>query len=243
MSAKVITNEQFHLVVEVIMRFSTQPLRDRLFIELTFLCGLRANEVAHLELRDVTDATGQLDNVLQVNRRGAKNGRARPFPMPDILRAHLRDHLDHDGWQAGPIFWSQRGKPATSDSVQASLKRWYVLAGLPNCSSHSGRRSFTTAAARTAQSFGASLKDVQKLVGHASLATTELYIDSSPQADALARGLWGPAPQMSWAEAQPAPKIVQHLSQRRPGTIRPSPPRIRAFRKFGRKGLGGDGLC
>jgi integrase/recombinase XerD len=52
----------------------------------------------------------------------------------------------------------------------------YDELGLEGCSSHSGRRTFITRAARSVHKVGGSLKDVQELAGHSSLTTTEAYI-------------------------------------------------------------------
>jgi integrase len=55
---------------------------------------------------------------------------------------------------------------------------------LVGCSSHSGRRTFITNAARKISSVGGSLRDVQALAGHSSLAVTQRYIDGSEDARA-----------------------------------------------------------
>jgi integrase/recombinase XerD len=60
--------------------------------------------------------------------------------------------------------------------------QWYADIGLSGCSSHSGRRTFITNAARKISSVGGSLRDVQALAGHSSLAVTQRYIEGDGEA-------------------------------------------------------------
>jgi integrase len=60
--------------------------------------------------------------------------------------------------------------------------QWYRKIGFVGCSSHSGRRSFITQAARKVSLVGGSLRDVQALAGHASLTSTSRYIAMDAEA-------------------------------------------------------------
>lgn len=62
------------------------------------------------------------------------------------------------------------------------FKRWYADLGLLGCSSHSGRRTFITNAAKKISTVGGSLRDVQMLAGHSSLAVTQRYIEGDSEA-------------------------------------------------------------
>lgn len=61
---------------------------------------------------------------------------------------------------------------------------WYADVGLLGCSSHSGRRTFITNAAKKISTVGGSLRDVQALAGHSSLAVTQRYIEGDEAARA-----------------------------------------------------------
>jgi integrase len=63
---------------------------------------------------------------------------------------------------------SERGGPMTAQSIVNWFAKLYDDAGLQGCSSHSGRRTFVTMAARLISRAGGSLRDVQELVGHRS---------------------------------------------------------------------------
>ena len=70
----------------------------------------------------------------------------------------------------------------SAESITVWFHRLYRDLGMDGCSSHSGRRTFVTKAARKIVEAGGSLRDVQQLAGHRSLQTTQGYIDENPQA-------------------------------------------------------------
>ena len=70
----------------------------------------------------------------------------------------------------------------TAPSIVVWFNRAYGYLGLDGCSSHSGRRTFITRAARLVHEAGGSLRDVQLLAGHRSIQTTQRYIDGDTEA-------------------------------------------------------------
>lgn len=70
----------------------------------------------------------------------------------------------------------------TPDSIVNWFTALFALTRLRGCSSHSGRRTFVTLAARRVAQVGGSLRDVQQLAGHRSIQTTQGYIDGNETA-------------------------------------------------------------
>jgi integrase len=84
----------------------------------------------------------------------------------------------------GAVIRSERGgeQGLHPGSVVNWFHRLYRELGLQGCSSHSGRRTFITSAARLVFKAGGSLRDVQQLAGHRSIEQTQAYIDASARA-------------------------------------------------------------
>lgn len=70
----------------------------------------------------------------------------------------------------------------TARSVVNWFRATYAAMGLQGCSSHSGRRTFITRSARLIARTGGSLRDIQELVGHRDLSTTQRYIQGDSNA-------------------------------------------------------------
>jgi integrase len=155
--------------------------RNRVIILLSVKAGLRAAEIANLTWDMVTDAMGNVSSRIELHDHAAKMGSGRTVPMNALL---------HDAlvvWRAkstgnGPVIASERGGNMTPLSIVIWFARAYEALGLAGCSSHSGRRTFVTRAARVVHTAGGSLRDVQLLAGHRSIQTTQLYIDGDSDA-------------------------------------------------------------
>ena len=153
-------------------------LRNRLIVLLSFKSGLRACEIAGLDWSMILTPRRRVAASITVAGHIAKNGRGRHIPIhPDLKRALERHHRAEGGPSTGPVVRSQRGTHMTPRSIVNWFSALYEQLGLEGCSSHSGRRTFITNAARMVAKTGGSLRDVQELAGHSALTTTERYIE------------------------------------------------------------------
>ena len=155
--------------------------RDRAMFLLSVRAGLRACEIAGLDWSMVTDANGRVGRLVVVPDRIAKKHGVRRIPMHEELRAALID-LGRSAPRTGPLVASSRLSRLRPNSVVNWFVALYAEVGAVGCSSHSGRRTFITMAARHAHKAGASLRDVQMLAGHRSIEVTQGYIDGDSDA-------------------------------------------------------------
>ena len=99
------------------------------------------------------------------------------------LRLKLADLLEQERQHhrfdlaTSHVIRTERSEKASSQAIVNMFASWFEDMGLNGCSSHSGRRTFITNAAKKISTVGGSLRDVQMLAGHSSLAVTQRYID------------------------------------------------------------------
>jgi integrase/recombinase XerD len=148
---------------------------------LSVKAGLRAGEIAKLTWDMVHDPSGQISRAIELRDWAAKKKSGRTIPLHDALATALASWMSETS-SVGPVVRSERGGPMTPISIVNWFKTAYVSVGLAGCSSHSGRRTFITRAARLAHKAGGSLRDVQLLAGHRSIQTTQRYIDGDSEA-------------------------------------------------------------
>lgn len=178
--AKILTPAQLQLALRRTSR-NRQPVRDRVIILLSHRAGLRAAEIAGLRWQMCLASDGTLSDYIALADQICKRKRGRTIPIhPDLRRAlvRLRQLTGSDGHVAK----SERGDCLRPHSVVQFFRSLYADCGFAGCSSHSGRRTFITTAARKFAKAGGSLRDVQLLAGHASITMTQSYIDGSPDA-------------------------------------------------------------
>jgi integrase/recombinase XerD len=157
-------------------------LRDRVMVLLSVRAGLRACEIAGLDWSMVTGPDGRVGRLMSVDDCIAKKGGGRRIPMHPELRSALCRY-GATVPRRGPVLSSARtGRHLRANSVVNWFITLYAEIGASGCSSHSGRRTFITHAARHAHRAGASLRDVQMLAGHRSIEVTQGYIDGDSDA-------------------------------------------------------------
>ncbi len=144
-------------------------IRDLAMLELLYSSGLRLAELVSVNLGDIDPA----DATLEVTGKGNKTRRV---PVGGKALAALRRWLEvRPGLAKGEeqaLFVSQRGRRISHRSVQARLDRWALKKGAPRgLHPHLMRHSF---ASHLLESSG-DLRAVQELLGHADIATTQIY--------------------------------------------------------------------
>lgn len=155
-------------------------LRNQVIVLLSVRAGLRAKEVANLKWNMIVGADGEVGDYIHLTDIASKGRSGRVIPTNKQLKASLVElhGLDRGEW----VIRTERADRASAQAVVNLFQRWYRDLGLIGCSSHSGRRTFITNAARKISTVGGSLRDVQHLAGHSSLQTTQRYIEGDSEA-------------------------------------------------------------
>ncbi len=180
--ARVLEPDSVRILLEHARR-QRYPIRNTAIILLSFKAGLRACEISGLEWSMVLKSNGEIDDYIRIAHFIAKMGKARTIPMHSDIK-HILTKLQKTKKypENGPLICSERGGAISARSIVNWFSITYSELGFYGCSSHSGRRTFITNAARLLGKSGGSLRDVQRLAGHANLNTTELYIQGSEAA-------------------------------------------------------------
>ena len=200
--SKTLSDAQLKRLLAFVKNDTRFPERNAAIVQLSFRAGLRSKEIAGLTWSMVVDdgVVGGKDCELEIRNVTSKGKRGgRRIPMNENLRDALVELYELEqskgdaerGTANSFVITLAQGKTdvksrAASVAFLMNGKRrqqgWYAKLGFAGATSHAGRRTFITKAARMVSSVGGSLKDVMEISGHSSLQMTARYTDENAEA-------------------------------------------------------------
>ena len=184
--AKTLSRTQVKMISEYLLT-NRYGLRDQTIFYFSVKAGLRAKEIAHLKWSMVMNSDGSVGDYLNLPNSSSKGNGGRVVPLNRALKFNLikllKEHssCQHFSPSTSAIIRTERSKSTSSQAIVNMFQRWYDRLGLVGCSSHSGRRTFITETSKKISTVGGSLRDIQMMVGHSSLQTTQRYIESDSE--------------------------------------------------------------
>jgi site-specific recombinase XerD len=182
---RVLKAEEISDLLDRIPASTPLELRDRAMFELTYACGLRAEEIVRLDV----DAVGFDSEELRVEGKGSKT---RIVPAGEAALEAVARYLQRgrpilaDDGAVTALFLSKSGRRLSTSDVRRRLRVWVRLVGLQGgVSPHALRHSFAT----HLLDGGADLRSIQEMLGHATISTTQIYtrVESARLRSAYAR--------------------------------------------------------
>ncbi|HNX90630.1 MAG TPA: site-specific tyrosine recombinase XerD [Candidatus Omnitrophota bacterium] len=146
-------------------------MRDRAILELMYATGLRVSEVSALKTRDINKELG-------IVRCFGKGGKERIVPIGNIAINAVAKYVNgarvkqYERFQDDHLFLSRSGKRISRQSIWKMIRKYAKESGIrKNITPHTLRHSFATHLLEG----GAELRGVQEMLGHADIATTQVY--------------------------------------------------------------------
>ena len=174
-----LTQDEVFLLLDQPFSNDAKGLRDHAMLEVLYGCGLRVSELCGLNM-----ASLNLDEeLIRVTGKGSKERFVPIFGTAiDALRLYLHDARPflvrptgakgaREAFREGAVFLSQRGTRLTRQFVHSMVQEYGSVVGLPQLHPHTLRHSLATHLLRA----GADLRIVQEILGHADIATTQIY--------------------------------------------------------------------
>ena len=185
--SKVLNKSQVEMISNY-LRSKRNGLRNQTIFLLSVKSGLRAKEISQLCWKHVLQSDGEtIDDYINLPNSSSKGKSGRIIPLHKSIRENLQllliEHKKYRSFDLNSSFIvrTERSPFTSSQSVVNMFQSWYRKLGLLGCSSHSGRRTFITETSKKISLVGGSLRDIQMMVGHSSLQTTQRYIESDSE--------------------------------------------------------------
>ncbi len=185
--SKVLNKSQIEMISNY-LRSKRNGLRNETIFLLSVKSGLRSKEISQLQWKYVLKSDGDtIDDYINLPNSSSKGNSGRIIPLHKSIRENLQlllvEHKKYRPFDLNSSFIvrTERSPFTSSQSVVNMFQSWYRKLGLLGCSSHSGRRTFITETSKKISLVGGSLRDIQMMVGHSSLQTTQRYIESDSE--------------------------------------------------------------
>lgn len=170
---EVLTLSEIDALIAAIDPDSAEADRNRAIMETLYGCGLRVSELTNLEIGRINFAEGFI-TVL------GKDSKERIVPMSPVAADRIQEYLHGSRTEVkikpgeeGILFLNRRGHRLTRQMIFTIVRRLAEAAGVTKTiSPHTMRHSFATHLLEG----GANLLSIQQMLGHESVATTEIYI-------------------------------------------------------------------
>ena len=162
-----LTTAEIDRLIGSIDSSTTKGLRDRAILELLYSCGLRVSELCELRIGDLFFGEG----YIRVTGKGDKQ---RLVPISAMARERINLYLDYrkNRFRDEVLFLNNRGCKLTRVMIFTIIKQAAQRASIDKkISPHTFRHSFATHLLQG----GASIRQVQELLGHENIVTTEIY--------------------------------------------------------------------
>jgi integrase len=181
--SKVLTKPQIDRMLNH-LSVTRRSTRNQVIFLLSCKGGLRSKEISQIEWNMVVDPDGNIGNSINLLDRVSKGNSGRVIPLHKQLKEKLiklyeMEKVENKRFDinTSKIIRTERLDQTSPQSIVNLFARWYKDLGYVGCSSHSGRRTFITNLSKKLSLVGGSLRDVQGLVGHKNLQTTQRYIE------------------------------------------------------------------
>lgn len=174
--AKLLTQAEQKRVAAIIDAHRYQSRNTAIFA-FSFFAGLRACEIAALNVGDVFDANGDVRDTVYLTAGQTKGDEANTVlvskRLSKALMSFAAQYPHHVATSTAPLFFSAKRGGFSAQTIVNLFARFYALAGIKGASSHSGRRQFLTELADK----GINVRVIQTLARHKNMSTTQRYID------------------------------------------------------------------
>jgi len=184
--SKTLNKSQIQMI-RTFLRNQRNGLRDETIFLLSVKSGLRSKEISLISWKMVLKSDGTIDDFINLPNSSTKGNSGRIIPLHKDIKENLiimlEEHKQLYGFNTNTSFIvrTERTPFTTSQTIVNMFQKWYGKLGLLGCSSHSGRRTFITETSKRISLVGGSLRDIQMMVGHSSLQTTQRYIEGDSQ--------------------------------------------------------------